>query len=140
MRISDWSSDVCSSDLEAPRDVIDLAQKCGAGTVRIEDGFVRSVGLGSDLIAPLSLVLDKQGIYFDPRQSSDLEDILHNAEISEEELRRARDVRQLLVAHGLPNYTIQPRPDTPWRRNGQPLILVPGRVAADSSIRYGFTE
>src|SRR3546814_7273774 len=50
---------------EAPRDVIDLAQKCGAGTVRIEDGFVRSVGLGSDLIAPLSLVLDKQGIYFD---------------------------------------------------------------------------
>src|SRR3546814_14658380 len=54
---------------EAPRDVIDLAQKCGAGTVRIEDGFVRSVGLGSDLIAPLSLVLDKQGIYFEDRKS-----------------------------------------------------------------------
>src|SRR3546814_18007174 len=34
---------------EAPRDVIALAQQCGAGTVRIEDGFVRSVGLGSEI-------------------------------------------------------------------------------------------
>jgi capsular polysaccharide export protein len=32
---------------------------------RMEDGFIRSSGLGSDLLAPLSLVLDKTGIYYD---------------------------------------------------------------------------
>src|SRR3546814_20655393 len=81
---------------EAPRDVIDLAQKCGAGTVRIEDGFVRSVGLGSDLISPLSLVLDKQGTFFDHRQSSDIEDIHKNANISDMEMNRSGNVRDLL--------------------------------------------
>ena len=55
-----------------PDGIIALATSSGAGTVRMEDGFVRSVGLGSDLIPPLSVILDRQGIYFDPRQPSDL--------------------------------------------------------------------
>ena len=39
---------------------------------RMEDGFIRSVGLGVDLTQPLSLVIDSQGIYYDPGQPSDL--------------------------------------------------------------------
>lgn len=43
-----------------------LAERCGATIVRMEDGYLRSVGLGSDLIPPRSLVLDTQGLYMDP--------------------------------------------------------------------------
>ena len=43
---------------------------------RVEDGFVRSFSLGSDLTKAYSLVVDSRGIYFDPTISSDLEYIL----------------------------------------------------------------
>lgn len=33
---------------------------------KVEDGFVRSCGLGADLVPPLSLVTDDLGIYYDP--------------------------------------------------------------------------
>lgn len=42
----------------------------------VEDGFIRSVGLGSDLTQPFSLIFDKKGMYFDPFQDSDLEKII----------------------------------------------------------------
>ncbi len=45
-------------------------------TVRVEDGFLRSKGLGAELIAPLSLVLDDLGIYYDPTRSSRLEELI----------------------------------------------------------------
>ena len=40
--------------------------------VRLEDGFLRSVGLGADLIRPISWVLDTRGIYYDARSPSDM--------------------------------------------------------------------
>ena len=45
-------------------------------TVRVEDGFLRSKGLGADLIPPLSLVLDDLGIYYDPTRPSRLEELI----------------------------------------------------------------
>ncbi len=80
----------------------------------MEDGFVRSVGLGSDLIRPLSLVLDERGIYFDPTQPSDLEHILNTAEFSGEELARAYHVREFIVAHGITKYNLEPRETANW--------------------------
>ncbi len=43
---------------------------------RIEDGFVRSVGLGSDLLPPCSIVVDRRGIYYDPGRPSDLHETI----------------------------------------------------------------
>ncbi|MDX8386000.1 MAG: hypothetical protein R8M11_05745, partial [Gallionella sp.] len=45
-------------------------------TIHLEDGFLRSVGLGADLVRPVSWVMDEQGIYFDSSSPSDLESIL----------------------------------------------------------------
>lgn len=39
----------------------------------IEDGFLRSRGLGADLVPPLSLVSDDLGLYYDPSRESRLE-------------------------------------------------------------------
>jgi capsular polysaccharide export protein len=33
--------------------------------LRLEDGFLRSVGLGADLIRPMSWVVDHRGMYYD---------------------------------------------------------------------------
>ncbi len=44
--------------------------------VRMEDGFLRSAQLGSDLTTPLSLVLDRSGMYYDATGPSDLEQLL----------------------------------------------------------------
>ena len=43
---------------------------------RMEDGFIRSVGLGSDFNWPYFLAVDRKGIYYDPSRPSELEDIL----------------------------------------------------------------
>lgn len=123
-----------------PAGVAALAQQTGARLLRMEDGFVRSVGLGSDLIRPLSLVLDGRGIYFDPTQPSDLEQILGTAQFSEEELVRARHVRSLIVAHGITKYNLEPREKLVWPSGGREVVLVPGQVEDDASIRYGCTD
>ena len=124
---------------EAPAGVADLAQRTGARLLRMEDGFVRSVGLGSDLIAPLSLVLDDCGIYFDPTQPSGLERILLGADFSDEELARAVAVRAFMVAHGITKYNLEPRQKAAWASAGRQVVLVPGQVEDDASIRFGCT-
>lgn len=122
-----------------PAGVADLAAESAVPTIRIEDGFYRSVGLGSDLIPPLSLVLDRQGIYFDPRTPSDLETILQTADFSDEELALADEARALIVRHGLTKYNLEPRAAACWPTQGRKVILVTGQVEDDASIRFGCT-
>ncbi len=128
-----WGRDV-------PAGVAALQAQCGARLLRLEDGFVRSVGLGSDLIRPQSLVLDGQGIYFDPTRPSDLEEILNGSKFTEDELQRARQLRAYLVEHALTKYNLEPRQQAEWPSDGRRVILVPGQVEDDASIRYGCRE
>lgn len=116
-----------------------LSQAVGARLVRMEDGFVRSVGLGSDLIAPLSLVLDEVGIYFDPTQPSGLEQLLGTTAFTPEELVRAQQVRAFIVAHGVTKYNLEPRATAAWPVAGRRVVLVPGQVEDDASVRLGCT-
>ncbi|MFM2066187.1 MAG: hypothetical protein RLZZ584_1096 [Pseudomonadota bacterium] len=117
-----------------------LADRSACSLWRMEDGFVRSVGLGSDLIRPHSLVLDRRGIYFDPSRESDLEHLLATTHFSDEELRRAAEVRQLIVQHGLTKYNLEPRAQARWNHQGRRVVLVPGQVEDDASIRLGATS
>jgi capsular polysaccharide export protein len=107
-----------------------------ARIVRLEDGFLRSVGLGADLTRPLSWVLDDLGIYYDAREPSALERILQQAQFDAAELARAAGLRDRIVQAGLTKYNLARRP---WQRpsNGRPVLLVPGQVETDASIRYG---
>lgn len=115
-----------------------LAARQCVRLLRMEDGFVRSVGLGSDLIAPQSFVLDARGIYFDPGQPSELEDLLNQRDFSEQDRHRARDVRAFIVAHGITKYNIEPRQAAQWPvPAGRQVVLVPGQVEDDASIRFG---
>jgi capsular polysaccharide export protein len=81
--------------------------------------------------------LDNKGIYFDPRQVSNLEYILATTDFSEEELSRARHVREFIVDNGITKYNLEPRETAPWATGERRVILVPGQVEDDASIRFG---
>lgn len=106
---------------------------------RVEDGFLRSVALGSDLSAPASWVIDPVGLYLDPRHLSALELLLEQRPFSATELARARALREMLVRTRLSKYNVGNRVARP-RLNGaggRPVILVPGQVPRDASLRFG---
>lgn len=111
--------------------------------VRMEDGFFRSVGLGSDFRAPYSLVLDSEGIYYDPRRPSRLERILaeYDFESDPELLAKATALRQSIIEMNLTKYNRVGREDWTFSAPaGRQVILVPGQVEDDASIRLGAPE
>jgi capsular polysaccharide export protein len=107
-----------------------------ANVVRVEDGFLRSVGLGADLIRPLSWVVDRRGIYYDPTQPSDLEVLLQTTDFTPPLLERAARLRERIVACGITKYNVG---GEGWQRpqvRGR-VVLVAGQVERDASIRLG---
>ncbi|MBO6936294.1 MAG: capsular polysaccharide biosynthesis protein [Deltaproteobacteria bacterium] len=116
-----------------------LAKKRGAEHWRMEDGFLRSVGLGSDLHAPASLVLDQRGLYYDPKEPSDIEHMLANDDFSTIELERARALRRAIVATGLSKYNAR-RSDALVAPSDRPVALVIGQVEDDASIQRGCVD
>ncbi|WP_235937770.1 capsular polysaccharide biosynthesis protein [Pseudoroseicyclus tamaricis] len=109
-----------------------------AGAVQVEDGFLRSRGLGAELIPPLSLTLDDLGIYYDPRSESRLERLINDsAALPEADRLRAEALVAALVAAGLTKYNLGgAAPSLPVGHR----ILVPGQVEDDASIRLGAGE
>lgn len=105
--------------------------------VRVEDGFVRSVGLGADLVPPSSVVVDASGIHFDPSKPSDLEVILNEAPMLPQLLERAKALREAIVTAGISKYTADPVSTVPDRQAGRKLILVPAQVEDDMSVLAG---
>lgn len=105
--------------------------------VRIEDGFLRSVGLGADLTRPLSWVLDDRGIYYDAGQPSALEHLLQHAAFEPQELARAQALRTRIVQAGLTKYNLAAARWQPPVRARRPLVLVTGQVETDASIARG---
>lgn len=104
--------------------------------IRIEDGFLRSVGLGALFTRPLSWVADSQGLYFDATQQSDLENILSQHKFSLIEVEQAQQLRQWLSTHRISKYNTG---QSSWQRpvTNKKVILVPGQVETDASIAFG---
>ncbi len=119
-----------------PHDVYKLRFK----RLFLEDGFLRSVGLGADLVRPLSWVIDSRGIYYDASRPSDLEHLLQTVKFDVSTLQRAAALRARLVSTGLTKYNVG---TTPWHRPavaaGKKVVLVPGQVETDAAIRLGAT-
>lgn len=105
------------------------------GAVRVEDGFLRSRGLGAELVPPLSLALDDRGIYYDPTRPSRLETLIAaRADLRPDQALRAERLVEAVQCLGLSKYNIGiPLPDLPEGRR----ILVPGQVEDDASILLG---
>ncbi|HZK91349.1 MAG TPA: hypothetical protein VFC56_14485 [Stellaceae bacterium] len=120
-----------------PRGLAEAAATHGVPLIRVEDGFIRSVGLGSDFLPGVSIVVDDSGIHFDPRRESELERILRQTDFDAALVARARRLTNRLVAGGVTKYNLAgPRPHLAWPP-GRRRLLVPGQVENDLSVRLG---
>ncbi|MCK0142493.1 capsular polysaccharide biosynthesis protein [Aliiroseovarius sp. F20344] len=107
--------------------------------LRIEDGFLRSRGLGAELTPPLSLVRDDLGIYYDPARESRLEQHIANATTLPDHAReRAARLIERITQNRLGKYNLdRPLPAGLDELPSGNRILVPGQVEDDASIKLG---
>lgn len=112
----------------------------------LEDGFLRSVGLGINHARPLSLVIDSRGMYYDCSKESDLEHILNFDEFDQYSLDRAQVLIKQLVALKLTKYNLKSKKQTRQacldsilnaKTQDKTIVLVPGQVESDASIKKG---
>ncbi|WP_086233531.1 capsular polysaccharide biosynthesis protein [Campylobacter devanensis] len=103
---------------------------------RVEDGFIRSIGLGSDLTRPYSLVFDDVGIYFDTTKPSRLENILNYHKFSAYELEEAIKLKQNLINSKISKYN-DDKDGIITPKNSKKIALVIGQVEDDASVKIG---
>lgn len=111
----------------------------GEDVLRIEDGFLRSVGLGSDFKVPYSLALDPDGVYYDPSRPSRLEKILaeYDFQADPDLLARAAELRRGLVEKNISKYNLDGQAWAFSAPEGRRVLLLPGQVEDDASILLG---
>ncbi|WP_242097977.1 beta-3-deoxy-D-manno-oct-2-ulosonic acid transferase [Sphingomonas sp. CROZ-RG-20F-R02-07] len=113
------------------------ARRRGVALVQVEDGFVRSVGLGANLVPPLSVTVDRLGIHYDPSRPSELERMLEAGGFPPALLARAAALRARIVADRISKYGSGDEAALPVRMPGRRLVLVPGQVEDDRSVLLG---
>lgn len=109
----------------------------------VEDGFIRSFGLGVQKTQPLSLLFDSKGMHFDRSRNTDVEDILNSYDFAADKplLDRARAMITDLCSMQVSKYNSVESSDEyfnsiPAKKN-QKTVLVLGQVEDDLSLQFG---
>ncbi len=124
-----WASKVTAEDEAA-------ARAAGVPLTFVEDGFIRSVGLGAGLARGGSFVLDRTGIYYDATRASEIETMLETAAVGADEIARAAALRSLIVAARVSKYNVGRRvAGLALPHDGREFVLVVGQVAVDAGVR-----
>ena len=108
--------------------------------MRMEDGFIRSVGLGADLRRPSSLVLDDEGIYYNGKKISRLERLLNEYELTDFELERAKRLTKNVIEASITKYNVDANSDVAKyqeKAKQREIILVTGQFQQDLSMEFG---
>lgn len=111
------------------------AEAAGAPLSRIEDGFLRSAGLGANFHQPMSLVLDHSGIHYDASKPSDLERQLAAAEFDDELIARSRKLIDQIRRANVCKYNADSAGLSVSLPTDRAVIFVPGQVEDDASVR-----
>ena len=109
----------------------------------MEDGFIRSNGLGATLLEPLSVVMDDVGVYYDATTPSRLEQILQSISLDDDQAERARLLHQSLLDRQVSKYNVGKVNDALSDSLGQLITqkpsakarLVVGQVEDDASVQ-----
>ena len=121
---------------KAPRGLDAEAAAHGVAIHPVEDGFLRSAGLGSDCHPPHSIILDRIGLHLDPSRPSELETLIASAIDNPVTLARAERLMRDIVEAGISKYASGGRPfERPVQKRR--LVLVTGQVEDDLSVRLG---
>ncbi|MCV3422606.1 capsular polysaccharide biosynthesis protein [Campylobacter lari] len=117
-------------------DKTSLAKNFNNEIFLVEDGFLRSVFLGSDLTRPFSLIVDSKGLYVDPSKPSDLEDILQNHIFDESLKQRAKKLIATITQNKFSKYNGLKHETLNFNTNKK-IILIPAQVEDDASMILG---
>lgn len=126
-RVVAWAS-------RAPENLARACREAGIPLMRMEDGFIRSIGLGVALRPGASHVIDATGIYYDATAPSDLERLLEEGNFPADVLERARRLRAAVVEARLSKYNVGGTALPAMPRSGK-VVLVAGQVENDASVR-----
>jgi capsular polysaccharide export protein len=96
--------------------------------------------LGSNLVKPASLVIDSRGIYFDTTRDNDLNYYLGNIDVSQQQLTIAKIFQKIIIAKNISKYNCQVIKSPNWKPRNKKIILIPGQVDDDASIKFGALE
>jgi capsular polysaccharide export protein len=120
-----------------PPGLVETAAAAGVPLLWVEDGFLRSVGLGVNFVTAASLCVDPVAPHYDPARETGLERLLAARGFDAALLARAAALRARIAALGLTKYNLgRPAPKLP-PSPGRRRILVPGQVTDDASVRLG---
>ncbi|APG95395.1 lipopolysaccharide-processing protein LpsZ (plasmid) [Sinorhizobium americanum] len=124
-----------------PRYIARFCRRFNIPLIRLEDGFIRSVGLGAARTPPFSICMDRRGIYFDPMRPSDLEHLLETYDFAANQdlMSRARIGIEGLIGSGISKYNASIRVDIErlYGPKTKKRVLVLGQVEGDMSIIKG---
>lgn len=104
--------------------------------IRMEDGFIRSRGLGSNFVEALSVALDDLGVYYDASRPSRLESLIEAGEGDPAILARAAALRARIVETALSKYNLAGSAPPGWPAACGRIMIV-GQVEDDRSILLG---
>lgn len=121
---------------------VSLAKKCSTPCVLLEDGFIRSIGLGVDDSPSFSIVEDDIGIYYDATTPSKLENILNSYEFSADNdlMATAREAMTLIRRHRISKYNNAPNVPKGYFGDNTRRVLIVAQTAGDASLKYGLAE
>lgn len=125
-----------------PPELNEICKKNDISLTFVEDGFLRSVGLGIQKSRPMSLVFDKTAMHFDAQRPTDLDELLNTQNLSNRP-DTADNVQKFKAAFcsGVSKY-IRMESDENFSDAFQidpdvEHIVVLGQVEDDLSIAYG---
>ncbi len=136
IRAAEAGRDVMTWASREPPGLAEAALRGGGSFIRVEDGFLRSPGLGAHFSPAYSLIFDSVGVYYDATRSSGLERLLAERDFDAALLARAEALCERLTRGAVSKYAVgRGRPPTSPR--GRDRVLVIGQVEDDASIRLG---
>ena len=127
--------------MKAPDALFDYAAEHKLEVWHIEDGFIRSIGLGADHIPPASVIIDKTGgLYFRSDRPSALEDALNSKVFTKSDIIRARSIMQEILRRNATKYNLSEAESNYVIDSTQSNVIIFGQCEDDNSVLYGSPE
>ncbi|NPA11420.1 MAG: capsule polysaccharide transporter [Epsilonproteobacteria bacterium] len=103
----------------------------------LEDGFIRSVGLGVEGYPAFSIVEDDAGMHYDANKETRIERILKEYDFKNDTslMQTAKDALYLIKKHKISKYNNAPLTLPPLKKGKKVLIIA--QTAGDNSLKYG---
>lgn len=114
-----------------------LTRRYDIPVTRIDDGFIRSIGLQSDFAPASSLIIDDKSMHYIADKESKLEELIINLRLTRDKKNRARDLINLITQKEISKYNFNTGQLKLSFPRDKKIILVPGQLEDDPSVKLG---